>query len=180
MNNFLYTFLSVRYLWRVKVGISTRPWGRRREVARSLGYTVGPYLPMVWAKPVEKAIHTVFQVLNTQTGVIQIHRMPKVIRYIFREIPDYSGKTEHFWIFNLLSGVIALIISYMIDASPLETRVFAFGILLCPLPFDIVLCVVIYWIIEIFALHLILPYLSAIFTLAWLWVKYQILTFLQL
>lgn len=169
MSNFLYTFLSVRYLWRVKVGISTRPWGRRREVARALGYTVGPYLPMVWAKPVEKAIHTVFAPLNTQTGLIP-----------FGRIPDYSGSTEHFWIFNLISGLLTMIAAYGFGLSQTDTNLLSCAVLLCPLPFDIVLCVVIYWIIEIFALHLILPYLSTIFTLAWLWVKYQILSLLAL
>lgn len=169
MSNFLYLFLSWRYPWRVKVGISTRPWGRRGEVARALGYTVGPYLPMFWAKPVEKAIHTVFSPLNTQTGLIP-----------FGRIPDYSGSTEHFWIFNLISGLLTMIVAYTAGADQTTTNIIACTVLLCPLPFDIALCVVLYWIVEVFILHLILPYLSTIVTLVWFWLKYQLLTFLQL
>ena len=180
MSNFLYTFISWRYLWRVKVGISTRPWGRRKEVASALGYTVGPYLPMVWAKPVEKAIHTVFAPLNTQTGWINLDWMPRVFRYIFGEIPDYNGKTEHFWIFNVLTGALAIPVLYMVGFTGTELCTAALILLFFPLPFDIIICVILYWIAELFLLHLILPYLSTLISLAWLWVKYQILTFLQL
>jgi len=101
VSNFLYLFLSWRYLWRYKMGRSTRPWGRRREVAQALGYTVGPYLPMVGAGLVEKALHRAFAPLNTQTGVIP-----------FGRIPDYSGSTEHFWCINILSMAITGICAY--------------------------------------------------------------------
>ena len=168
MNNFLYTFLSVKYLWRVKVGISARPWGRRKEVASALGYTVGPYLPMVWAKPVERAIHTVFAPLNTQTGWIP-----------FGRIPDYSGSTEHFWICNIVTGILVTLAAYLAGADTNEIRVAALLVVFVPLPFDIVLCVILYWIVEIFLLQLILPYLSTIFSLVWFWLKYQFINFLQ-
>ena len=168
MNNFLYTFVSWRYLWRVKVGISARPWGRRKEVARALGYTVGPYLPMVWAKPVEKAIHTVFAKLNTQTGVVP-----------FGRIPDYSGSTEHFWTINIFSFLLASVWAYGTDAAN-GWEYLPIALLFAPLPLDIVICVVIYWLAQLFVLHLFLPYLSGFTSLAWLWVKYQFINFWNL
>lgn len=168
MSNFLYTFVSWRYLWRVKVGISARPWGRRREVASALGYTFGPYLPMVWAKPVEKAIHTVFAPLNTQTGVVP-----------FGRIPDYSGSTEHFWTFNIFSFLLACVWAYGTSAAN-GWEYLPLWLLFAPLPFDIVICAVLYWILQLFVLHLFLPYLSGFTSLAWFWVKYQFLNFWNL
>ena len=169
MSNFLYTFISWRYLWRVKVGISTRPWGRRKEVANALGYTVGPYLPMVWAKPVEKAIHTVFAPLNTQTGWVP-----------FGRIPDYSGSTEHFWILNIVTGIIATLAAYGSGASMNEIRVIALVVLIVPLPLDILLCVVIYWWLETKLVLFIGPIFLTGLAYAVAWLEFKALTFLQL
>ena len=153
----------------MKACISTRPWGRRKEVASALGYTVGPYLPMVWAKPVEKAIHTVFAPLNTQTGWVP-----------FGRIPDYSGSTEHFWILNIVTGIIATLAAYGAGASMNEIRVIALVVLIVPLPFDIILCVLIYLALEVLLLNFIWPYVGKVWAYAAAWLWYQLLNFLQL
>ncbi len=178
MQNFLYTFISWRYPWRVKVGISSRPRGRRREVACALkSYTVGPYLWMPWARLIEKAIHTVFAPLNTQTGWIRLERLPKVVRYVLGEIPDYSGKTEHFWILNIVSGILATFGAYLAGANTDEIRIAALLVVIFPLPFDIIICVCLYWLVQVFILKIIWPYAGLVLNLICSWFEYQFLNF---
>ncbi len=166
MNNFLYTFISWRYPWRVKVGISSRPRGRRREVACALkSYTVGPYLWMPWARLIEQAIHKVFAPLNTQTGRVPLPGMP-----------EHSGSTEWFWIANPLTLIIAGLWAYGVGASG-GWEYLPVVLLIFPLPFDIIICVCLYWLVQVFILKLIWPYAGLVLNLICSWVEYHFLNF---
>lgn len=157
--NFLYLFIALRYPGRVKIGISERPRGRRKEVAYALrSYTVGPYVPMVFARRIERALHTVYRPLKAQ-------------------MPDHAGASEWVWIVNPLTMFFVGLVLWVNDSVghivylPLIALIF-------PLPFDVAICIGLYWVFQVFLLSHLLPILATGTNLIWLHLKYWFISLL--
>lgn len=134
--NFTYLFMSLTLPMRYKIGISTAPNKRKKQLDR-IGVFKILALPCADARQVEKICHKLLSPLNTKV--------------------KGNGGTEWFWICNLLTASILVFLKKDFDIIILAVMFF-------PLPLDGLLVLVISWAVQlsfIVALVIAVIYLSA-------------------
>ena len=158
--NSLYLFISLRHPGRIKIGHSGNCDNRRKRLSADLSSVViGGGIWLMFASKVEKALHRIYRPLQAN-------------------MPEHAGYREWFWIVNPVTMFFCALALWVQGATGWEVYLPIIA-LFFPLPFDLAICYALYWLAQLFALHLFLPYLSGFTSLAWLWLKYQFINFIN-
>ena len=139
---YLYTFIAPRYPGRRKQGISTQPKLRRAQIANELGCKVyGVWVPMLFTRRFEQALHYMNRPLKAK-------------------MPDHAGKEEWSWILNIWAMIICSIGCWYFDLETSTTAILMLVTLIFPIPFDSIICVLLYFFVQVYILYLIWPYFA--------------------